>query len=341
MICHRRITGYWLALTATWLSVGCTRVSRPAGPTSMPADTSCATASVSASVGAPSMAAETRCEPWDIGTGVTGYAWRAPNARAVLLLQHGYGHYTLQYARENAALISHLVGLGVNVYGFDMWGNGRSLGKRGDTDIDRALADHLAARRKLVEQPDTRALPLFLFGHSVGGLITVASVLRDETNVRGVILASPTLADANGVVHALTRLGASIAPANDVPGAVSKIESLTAVPELQQQLGADSLYFRRVTWITAASGASLAHANWSRYPNVRVPILVVHGDADQTANLGASRQFVDIIASVDKTLRVVPGGLHLLLDDTKREEVRGAILDWIQARTVPARTAAR
>ena len=286
-------------------------------------------------------AADIHCEAWDIGTGVTGYRWQAPEPRAVLLLQPGYGHYAQQYLRDNGALIAHLLDVGVSVYAFDMWGNGRSLGQRGATDVNGAVADHLAARRKLADQAETRALPVFLFGHSVGGLVTATSVLRDAANVRGVILASPTLADANVFARALTRGGALVAPAKTIPGPGGKIESLTAVPEIQRELVRDSLYFRRVTWITAASGASVAHANWSLYPNVATAVLVLHGDADRVTSPDASRRFVDMIGSKDKTLQLVPGGLHILLDDTKRDQTRGAILDWIRARIAPESTAMR
>jgi alpha-beta hydrolase superfamily lysophospholipase len=162
--------------------------------------------------------------------------------------------------------------------------------------------------------------------------VTATSVLRDDTHVSGVILASPTLADANGFVRALVGLGAFLAPAKYVPGPGGKSETLTAVPEIQAELDRDSLYFRRVTWITAASGASLAHENWNRYAGLRAPVLVVHGDSDATTSPNASRRFTDGIASTDKTLRLVPGGLHVLLEDTKRTEVRGVILEWISAR---------
>jgi alpha-beta hydrolase superfamily lysophospholipase len=185
--------------------------------------------------------------------------------------------------------------MGVSVYAFDMWGNGRSSGQRGATDIAQAVADHLAARRELASQSDTRALPTFLFGHSVGGLVTATSVLRDDIHVSGVILASPTLADANGFVRALVGLGALLAPAKHVPGPGGKIETLTALPEIQAELGRDSLYFRRVTWITAASGASLAHENWNRYAAVRAPVLVVHGESATRCaasfSIGSARAF--------------------------------------------------
>ena len=62
-----------------------------------------------------------RCRPWDIGTGVTGYVWHAPEPRAVLLLQHGYGEYARRFVGQYNRLIPHLLNMGVSVYAFDMW----------------------------------------------------------------------------------------------------------------------------------------------------------------------------------------------------------------------------
>jgi alpha-beta hydrolase superfamily lysophospholipase len=89
-------------------------------------------------------AAPIRCQPWDIGTGVTGYVWHAPNARAVLLLQHGYAEHAQRFVKQYNGLIPHLLNMGVSVYAVDMWGHGHSPGPRVLTDIGQAVEDHLA-----------------------------------------------------------------------------------------------------------------------------------------------------------------------------------------------------
>jgi alpha-beta hydrolase superfamily lysophospholipase len=86
-------------------------------------------------------------------------------------------------------LIPRLVDLGLDVYAFDLPGHGGSPGKRGLVDVRKAVEVHLAARRGL----QTNGHPLFLFGHSLGGLITAGSVIVDQCRVDGVILSSPAL----------------------------------------------------------------------------------------------------------------------------------------------------
>src|SRR5687768_2681644 len=80
-----------------------------------------------------------RCRPWEIGTGVRGYVWEAPEQRAVLLLQHGYGEYAQRFVERYSRLIPQLLNAGVSVYAIDLWGHGRSPGRRATTDLGRAV----------------------------------------------------------------------------------------------------------------------------------------------------------------------------------------------------------
>src|SRR5688572_16489255 len=205
--------GLW-ALVVVWLAYKATTMRRMSGRST--ADTGCEsdpTTVAEMSRFTPG-AASIRCEPWDIGTGVTGYVWRASNARAVVLIEHGWGDYAQRYVTQSSRLIPHLLGRGISVYAIDMWGNGRSPGARGATDIGDAVDDHLAARRKLGEQP----LPVFALGHSVGGLVTATSILRDQSEVHGIILVAPALKwGVGGVMRVVARLGGFLLPTLPVP----------------------------------------------------------------------------------------------------------------------------
>ena len=126
-------------------------------------------------------------EAWDFGRGLAGYAWRTPGAHANLLLTHGFAEYAERYVAHYHSLVPKLNALGFDVYGWDMAGHGRSPGARGVADLRKAVADHRAARAKLNDKP------LFVFGHSLGGLVTAASVAEDQDGVAGVVLSAPAL----------------------------------------------------------------------------------------------------------------------------------------------------
>jgi alpha-beta hydrolase superfamily lysophospholipase len=275
-----------------------------------------------------------RCEPWDIGTGVAGYVWRAPNARAVVLLQHGWGDYSQRYAKQSSELIPRLLERGVSVFAIDLWGNGRSPGTRGATDIDDAVTDHLAARAKLREQ----ALPVFVVGHSVGGLVTATSVLRDQRDVRGMILIAPALKwNVNGLLRFVAQTGAFIVPTFSMPVPPGSPADQSRDVAFNQRLTKDPLYHHGpISWVTAGSGAATAHDNWRRYREITAPTLVVTGSGDNVAAPAAATAFVDVVRSPDKALALIEGGRHSLLDDPPSSgEALQAILLWLDRRVPP------
>jgi acylglycerol lipase len=273
-------------------------------------------------------AAAISCQPWDVGTGVTGYVWRAPNPRAVVLVEHGWGDYAQRYVQQFGRLIPHLLARGISVYAIDMWGHGRSPGARGATDIRNAVDDHLAGRRKLREQP----LPVFLLGHSVGGLVTATSTLRDQRGVHGVILVAPALQwNLGGFMRAVGRIGAFLLPTFPVPMPPGDPAAQSRDSQLHERMARDPLmHIASVSWATAGSGAAMAHANWAEYRQVTVPVLVVSGTADTVTPPAGIRQFIDAVRSQDKTFSLLEGGRHSLLDDPPSgAEARQLILGWL------------
>jgi alpha-beta hydrolase superfamily lysophospholipase len=318
-----------VGLVLLWMLYKVASMRRLSGDVSI--DTGCAsdsTTTVQTAPGTPPI----RCEAWDIGTGVTGYSWSAPNQRAVLLLQTGWGDYVQRYVTQGSQLIPHLLARGISVYGFDMWGSGRSPGKRGVTHIGQAGVDHLAARQALRDQQ----VPVFVLGHSVGGLVTVTSALGDQEGIHGLILLAPAIRwELNPFLKTLARVMGFVAPTLPIPGPGGGTPP-TGDPESQRRMQNDTLMFHgALSWSTAGSGVKLSDRNWSRYGELRVPVLVVHGSADQTPGPAASQDFIDVVSSSDKTMHVIAGGAHAILDDSTSTQVLSIILEWIDRRLGP------
>ena len=275
-----------------------------------------------------------RCQPWDIGTGVTGYVWHAPNATAVLLLQHGYAEYAQRYVKQYDRLIPHLLAAGISVYAIDLWGHGRSPGWRGLVDIDRALQDHAAARRALPRQ----RRPVFLAGHSLGGLVTAASVARDPEGVSGVILMSSALLFETTVVfRRLLGAAAFVAPTAPLPRERASIGDLYRGVENDPFVRTDPLLYRgRMPLLVGATAVAVERDTWRLYPDWKVPVLIVHGTKDTWTDPEGSRRLFATIASPDKTLRMVEGGYHELLNDSQKDETRALVLAWLTRRRLSA-----
>jgi alpha-beta hydrolase superfamily lysophospholipase len=279
------------------------------------------------------------CKPWDFGTGVQGYRWRAPAPRAVLLLQHGFGVHTALYLQLYNALIPHLLAAGVSVAAFDLWGHGRSPGRRAVTDIRASVQDHLAARRALAAS----GLPIHVMGHSLGGLITASSVALDPKGVAGAIIMSAPMPTDPGLVGRLV-IGtlAALAPGARAPLPAAPPSTLSRLPALIEQLVADPLVYRgwATTNLVAATALDVGRHNWPLFRHWTVPTLVVHGSADASIPLNDSRRFFDAISATDKTLNVVDAGRHELLNDSDRDSVLQTLLQWLDRRLTPVLPAA-
>lgn len=267
-------------------------------------------------------------QPWDTGTGVTAYHWPASTPKAVVLLQHGLSEYALRYVAHYNGLIPALVAQQLSVYAFDLRGHGQSPGRRGLVDVERAVADHLAAREQLAQQ----TLPVFLLGHSLGGLITAGSVLREQQGVAGVVLSAPALGIkthplAHLVASALGPFLPTLPTYREPPQPVSRIDSEVLAFEQDPQR-----YQGRLLLGTAANILHASEHNWHQYQDWYLPTLILHGTADLYTDPNGSREFFELIAAEDKTLHLVEGGYHELLNDLDRDAHLQLILDWLRSR---------
>lgn len=266
-------------------------------------------------------------EVWDFGRGLSGYAWRTLNARANLLLTHGFAEYAERYVKHYHGLVPKLNALGFDVYGWDMRGHGRSTGARGVADMNGAVADHRAARRALAGKP------LFLLGHSLGGLVTAASVAEDAGGVTGVVLSAPALLiTAPAHLRAIAGLVAVFSPSARLVPPLD-VDGLSRIPEEVETYRNDPMVSdTRVPAKTGATAIDVAERAWSRYPAWRTPVLVLHGEKDTATNVEGSKRFAEMIPAPDKQLVLYPEGRHELLNDLERDAVMGVICGWLAER---------
>lgn len=268
-------------------------------------------------------------EAWDFGRGRAGYLWRSPAPKARLLLAHGYGEYAERYIDHYHQLIPHLTAAGFDVHAYDLEGHGRTEGTRGVTDMRRALDEHIAARAALTED----GTPLFMLGHSLGGLLTAASVAKSPAGAAGVVLSAPAIeVPISPVLKAVAGIVAGVAPAARLTPPIAP-ESLSRIPEEVEAYRADPMIcLLPPPARLGATAVSVAEEGWRRYDDWRAPVLVVHGAKDAATPASGSERFFGMIRASDKTLKIFPEGYHELLNDLDRGEALALILGWLEAR---------
>lgn len=265
------------------------------------------------------------------GAPVKGYVWQAENPRGIVLLTHGFGEYASRYVEKYHGLIPELVRNGLTVYTYDQRGHGGSGGPRAVVDIQVLVEDHLKARNALRDQP----LPLFLFGHSMGGLVAAASAASDPGGLSGVILSSPALLvgeDESRLKKKMAPLLARLFPSVPVlhlpTSGLSRRKDEVNAYETDQDI-----YHGKMSALSAGSMLRLSEGLWPRYSRWNLPTLIFHGSGDQITDPRGSRRFHAAISASDKTFMEFEGGYHELLNDEPRAEVRELILSWLRERT--------
>jgi alpha-beta hydrolase superfamily lysophospholipase len=67
------------------------------------------------------------------------------------------------------------------------------------------------------------------------------------------------------------------------------------------------------------------------FPSIMLPVLILHGTADQATKPSGSQRFYDLAGSNDKTLKLYDGHFHDLLNDIDKDVVMADIKTWIAA----------
>ncbi|KAF4460431.1 acylglycerol lipase [Fusarium albosuccineum] len=241
---------------------------------------------------------------FNLSPGVVAHKWQCESPSAIVILQHGFGEYAERFVRSYSGLIPNLNRKGFEVWALDLRGHGRSPGERGSVDVELAVQDCLELRQQAL----MRKLPVFLFGHSLGGFITAASTVKNPDGIAGVILSSPALPDTMSLPGELAiGLLARMMPSVQIPKPRSPLE-----------------------W--RYRDTEQVRAMWARLDEWDAPILVIHGTGDVSADFRQSERFVQQIKAEDKTLHLVEGGYHELLNDEKAKETLDIIIDWLQKR---------
>ncbi len=250
--------------------------------------------------------------------------------RAVLVNLHGLGDHSGLYPR----LTDYFPQRGIATYAYDMRGNGRSPGQRAYLRSWDEYREDLASFLTRVRAWEPN-LPIFVLGHSLGGLVVLDYALRHPEGLAGVITAAPPLGKVGvpPVLMALGRVMSRIWPRFSLEVGMD-LSGLARDPKVVEAVLADPLFHRRgtarlSTEVTAA--ISRVHAGAA---SLSVPLLILHGSADRMVPPDGSREFFGKVRFPDRELRELPGAYHGLFADIGYQEVLENLERWIDDRLI-------
>jgi acylglycerol lipase len=250
----------------------------------------------------------------------------AGEPRGVVVIAHGLNAHSGLY--EWAA--QQFTANGLAVYALDHRGRGRSEGER---FFVKKFADYTTDLATLIDIVKARepGRPVFLLGHSAGGVIACGYTLEHQDEIAGLICEDFAYkVPAPDVALAILKGVSYVAPHAHV--FKLKNEDFSRDPAVVAALNADPLIANESQ--PSETIAELVRADQlleKRFRQITLPLLILHGTADKVTKPSGSKEFYEKAGSTDKTLKLYEGHFHDLLADVGKQQVMADIQAWIDA----------
>jgi acylglycerol lipase len=268
------------------------------------------------------------------GVGLHYLHWRSERSppTAVVVFLHGIASHAGWFA-ETAAELNRQ---GVEVYGLDRRGSGRSGGPRGHLDRYERAFDDVEQLVRLVasEHPDT---PVFLAASSWAAKLAVVYAAQRAAPLSGLLLLGPVLLPRVNLSpwrRVLVVAGHLVRPMARLPIPLTP-ELYTANPPYRDFIRADPLRLLEATvqfyWQTARLDRRRRRAT----ARVTLPVLLLQGDGDEMVDVPATRRWFERLGGEGNTYRAYPGAGHTLDFEPDRSAYLGDMLAWLSTTVRP------
>jgi acylglycerol lipase len=250
----------------------------------------------------------------------------ASTASAGVIIVHGLGEHIGRYEY----LAKKCTERGLFVLGYDQRGHGQSKGKRGHIPSTRQLmadirqAIHLAASYN-------PAMPLFLYGHSMGALEVLYYALKHQPELAGVIATSPPLDESvtSKGQETLTRILNPIFPRLSINNGIKQWalsrDAAVAAAYQKDKYVHSQVSVRLGNFLIKGRAYVQEHA-----PEWKLPLYLAHGTADEICPIAGSDIFFQRANGPIKYMRW-DGLYHETHNEPEKNRVIGTMLDWINS----------
>jgi acylglycerol lipase len=250
------------------------------------------------------------------------------DARAVVVIVHGLGEHIGRYDHVGHRLAS----AGFACYAADHIGHGRSDGRRANVERMDRVVDDLAEFVGFATA-HTPGTPVFVLGHSLGGLIALQYATGESVELAGVVISGAAVQPGVGspVLRSVARLLSAVTPNLGV--LTLPPEYLSRDPEVVASYCADPLV--HLGKIPARTGAEILAATQAlpdRLARLRIPVLILHGEQDRMTTPEGSRMVHQRVAAQDRTLRIYDGLYHEIFNEPEQDEVLDDVIGWLAER---------
>jgi acylglycerol lipase len=232
-----------------------------------------------------------------------------------VLIFHGITAYSEPYGK---LLAEELARAGLQVFGLDLRGHGRSDGNRGDLPSGERLSRDLCETVAFLRARFPRVVVL---GHSLGVLSALIAFNRCPEGIDGLVLVSVGRQVRPGVYGRPTAWAAlkmlfGVALFRSRPWIGYYREGMLGRDDPLFNFRYSARFYSATYGMSPWAVARMLRQNVIDSPNlhptrqVGIPVLVAIGDQDEMFSIESSRGFFDKLDATRKEFLVVPGGHH-------------------------------
>ncbi len=247
---------------------------------------------------------------------------------AIMLIVHGLAEHSGRYMN----VVKHLEPLGYAIYGIDHIGHGKSAGKRAHVERFQDFTGTLEIYVELIQnwQPQK---PIFLIGHSMGGLIGTTYLLEHQDKFSGAVLSGPSIKVPDIISQATIVTGKLLSILMPKMGIV-QLDSggISRDPAVVAAYNNDPLVFLGKT--TARIGAEILKAMQQisdQAASLTLPLLILQGSADKLVDPSGAQMLYDMVGSKDKTIKIYDGLYHEVFNEPENARVLNDVSSWLKA----------
>jgi lysophospholipase len=246
------------------------------------------------------------------------WKWEADNAKGTVVIVHGAAEHHGRYKW----LIEMWRSSGYHVVMGDLPGQGTTTRrKRGHIE---SFDEYINEVADWVEAAKAFHLPIFLLGHSLGGLIVIRTLQEKRLPVKGVILSSPCLGLVtypSKPLDLLSKVLNYITPSMLFDSGLS-VEMATRNKEVHEMGKNDSLYVTKVSvrWYRELIQAiRLANRNIEKFPDI--PLLLMQSGDDKIVDKVAVKEWFDQLPISEKVYKEWNRLYHEIFNEPERDQV--------------------
>lgn len=234
-----------------------------------------------------------------------------------IIIVHGLEEHSGRYDPFARFLTSK----GFTVYSSDLPGHGVSSSPYGHIDSFNEFFETVETLMNIanIEFPD---LPLYLFGHSMGALVSIRVAQERTEDFKACVFSAPPLhslkKQAGGLVPLLIVLN-MVAPFVRFSNRIDP-NKLSTNPEAVKRYINDPFVHDKISARLFNNMDKNISIAWQKTDNLPDSVMFIYGTDDTVISVDAIKEFFEKVSAKNKRIVEIEGGKHEIFEDLERKE---------------------